>query len=40
MHSAGSKEMTLRADWFDRRLAFAFALIGDGAVPNRGAARA
>ncbi|MGA4859367.1 hypothetical protein ACPCAB_22260 [Streptomyces koyangensis] len=38
MHSAGSKEMTLRADWFDRRLAFAFALIGDGAVPNRGAA--
>ncbi|WP_436737373.1 hypothetical protein [Streptomyces sp. BBFR102] len=38
MHSAGSKEMTLRADWFDRRLAFAFALIGDGPEPDRGAA--
>ncbi|OWA06447.1 hypothetical protein B9W68_18465 [Streptomyces sp. CS227] len=40
MHSAGSKEMTLRADWFDRRLAFAFALIGDGPTPDRGAADA
>ncbi|MFD4985914.1 hypothetical protein [Streptomyces sp. NPDC058374] len=38
MHSAGSKEMTLRADWFDRRLAFAFALIGDGSEPDRGTA--
>ncbi|KIF76128.1 hypothetical protein QR77_24070 [Streptomyces sp. 150FB] len=29
MTSKGSAEISVHADWFDRRLAFAFALIGD-----------
>ncbi|MEV6792779.1 hypothetical protein AB0M87_12400 [Streptomyces sp. NPDC051320] len=29
MMSEGSTEVTIRADWIDRRLAFAFALVGD-----------
>lgn len=29
MVSEGSKEITVKADWLDRRLAFAFALVGD-----------
>ncbi|MEV7525061.1 hypothetical protein [Streptomyces sp. NPDC091371] len=29
MVSLGSEEVTVKADWLDRRLAFAFALVGD-----------
>jgi len=29
MVSEGSEKVTIRADWLDRRLAFAFALVGD-----------
>ncbi|MFS8204865.1 hypothetical protein ACLVWQ_40105 [Streptomyces sp. CWNU-52B] len=29
MVSEGSEKVTVRADWLDRRLAFAFALVGD-----------
>jgi hypothetical protein len=29
MMSEGSEKVTIRADWIDRRLAFAFALVGD-----------
>ncbi|ANB07857.1 hypothetical protein SAM40697_3899 [Streptomyces ambofaciens] len=29
MTSVGSEEVTVHADWIDRRLAFAFALVGD-----------
>ncbi|WP_263166700.1 hypothetical protein [Streptomyces sp. SCSIO ZS0520] len=29
MESEGSKTVTVKADWVDRRLAFAFALVGD-----------
>ncbi|MFE2373917.1 hypothetical protein [Streptomyces sp. NPDC059398] len=29
MMSEGSREITVRAEWVDRRLAFAFALVGD-----------
>ncbi len=38
MDSEGSDTVAVRATWLDRRLAFAFALIGDGQKPATGAA--
>ncbi|MFD4167569.1 hypothetical protein OHB02_12020 [Streptomyces albidoflavus] len=38
MLSEASKKMTITADWLDRRLAFAFPLIGDDDKPRHGAA--
>ena len=38
MESEGSDTVSVRTDWLDRRLAFAFALIGDGPKPAKGAA--
>ncbi|MFU2339619.1 hypothetical protein [Streptomyces albidoflavus] len=37
MESEGSDTVSVRTDWLDRRLAFAFALIGDGPKPAKGA---